>query len=139
MYYFVNSSGSNCKLYPSGSFVELEGDSYRLTIIPEDYSATVSITDNGTDRTTYLQSREEEITKNGETITVVNYIYNLSNIQTTHNLSISCTSAASTTVYTKVNGSWVSVSKVYKKINNVWVEQTTFDNLFDSDKIYIKV
>ena len=138
-YYFVNSSGSGCKLFPSGSMVELEGDSYRLVIVPDNYSATVSITDNNVDRTTYLQRKEEEITKNGQTITVVNYIYSLSNIQATHNLVITAGSSGTPPVYLKVSGSWVQANKIYKKVNGSWVEQTSYDNLFDSDKIYIKV
>lgn len=43
------------------------------------------------------------------------------------------------TMYLKVSGSWVQVNKIYKKVNGSWVEQTSYDNLFDSDKIYIKV
>lgn len=43
------------------------------------------------------------------------------------------------TVYLKVNGNWVACSKVYKKVNGSWVEQSDLSNLFDSDKIYIKV
>lgn len=39
---------------------------------------------------------------------------------------------------TKVNGSWVNVSKVYKKINGSWVEQSDIANLFSTDTNYVK-
>ena len=34
---------------------------------------------------------------------------------------------------TKVNGSWVNVSKVYKKVNGLWVEQSDIASLFDTN------
>ena len=39
---------------------------------------------------------------------------------------------------TKVNGSWVNVSKVYKKVNGIWVEQSDIANLFSTDTNYVK-
>ena len=66
------------------------------------------------------------------------YGYTISNISADHAIVIS-DAAGTQKVYLKVNGSWVQASKVYKKVNGSWVEQTSFDNLFDSDKIYIKV
>lgn len=39
---------------------------------------------------------------------------------------------------TKVNGSWVNVSKVYKKVSGIWVEQTDIENLFDAQTNYVK-
>lgn len=39
---------------------------------------------------------------------------------------------------TKVNGSWVNVSKVHKKVNGLWVEQTDIENLFDAQTNYVK-
>ena len=39
---------------------------------------------------------------------------------------------------TKVNGSWVNVSKVYKKVNGLWVEQSDIANLFSTDTNYVK-
>ena len=39
---------------------------------------------------------------------------------------------------TKVNGSWVDVSKVYKKVNGLWVEQTDIENLFNAQTNYVK-
>ena len=39
---------------------------------------------------------------------------------------------------TKVNGSWVNVSKVYKKVNDIWVEQSDIANLFSTNTNYVK-
>lgn len=39
---------------------------------------------------------------------------------------------------TKVNGSWVNVSKVYKKVSGIWVEQSDIANLFSTNTNYIK-
>lgn len=136
-YYFVNSSGTNAKLYPSGSIVQLPGDSYRLTIVPDDYSYTVGITDNNTDRTAYLERREEEVTKEGNTYTVVNYIYTLTNIQSTHNLIITC-SSQDASLYIKINGGWVQASKVYVKTSGVWREQTDTEGIFHTGVLYTR-
>lgn len=136
-YYFVNTSSNGPKLYPSGQFVVLPGDSYKLTIVPEDYSDTITITDNNTNVTSSLQEVTTEIEKDGETITAVNYVYRLSNINATHTIEVTkvVTSAG---IYLKVNGSWVGCSKVYKKINGSWVEQSDLSNVFNSNTIYIK-
>ena len=40
---------------------------------------------------------------------------------------------------TKVNGSWVNVSKVYKKVSGIWVEQSDIANLFSTNTNYVKV
>lgn len=136
-YWYVNSSGSGCKLYPNGQFVVLDGESYKLTIVPDDTNSTISLLDNNVDVSSRLERVESQVEKDGSTITYVNYIYNLSNISATHNLVIS--SAGNYTIYLKVNGSWITASKIYKKIDDRWQEQSEFSNLFDSDKIYIKV
>ena len=39
---------------------------------------------------------------------------------------------------TKVNGSWVNVSKVYKKVSGIWVEQSDIASLFSTDTNYVK-
>lgn len=39
---------------------------------------------------------------------------------------------------TKVNGSWVNVSKVYKKVSGIWVEQSDIANSFSTDTNYVK-
>lgn len=132
-YYFITSSGDNTKLFPDGQIVKLEGDNYRLTIVPNDINATVSITDNNVDRTSYLEY-EEGTDKNNNT--VVNYIYKLTNINAAHTLVVSCGSTDK--IYLKINGTWTQCSKVYKKINGSWVEQSDFTNVFDSNTNYIK-
>jgi len=101
-YYYVTSSGSNCKLYPDGQFVELEGDNYRLTIVPDDPSSSISVTDNGTNVTSQLTRVESQVEKDGATITYVNYIYALVDIRATHNIIVSSTS--NSTVLIKVGG-----------------------------------
>ena len=132
-YYFVNSSSSGAKLYPNGSMVHLQGDSYRLTIVPDDYTYNVSVTDNNVNVSSQVQRKEEQVTKDGNTYTVVNFIYNLTNIQATHTIEVICTPNES--LHMKINGSWVQVTKIYKKINNVWTE-VTLDSL-TTPSIYI--
>lgn len=135
-YYFVNSSGTGARLFPSGSMVQLPGDNYSLTIVPDDYSYIVTVTDNNVDATAQVQTREEEITKDGNTYTVINYIYKVNNIQATHNIVVTC--RPSTTIYTKINGQYVQIQAIYKKINGVWVQQDDYDNLFVSSNIYVR-
>ena len=43
---------------------------------------------------------------------------------------------STSTMYVKVNGSWVAASKVYKKISGAWVEQSDLTNVFDSGTNY---
>lgn len=89
-YYFVNSStNSDCTLYPNGQMVQLPGDSYKLTIVPKNNSESITLSDNNVDVTSQLERKEITTEKDGQTITVVNYIYRLSNIQATHNLVVS--------------------------------------------------
>lgn len=133
-YYFINSSGTNSKLFPSGSMVALPGDAYQLIIVPDDYSYSVSVTDNNMDVTSQVQRKEEQITKEGNTYTVVNYVYRLTNIQAVHNIIVQCTSSAA--MYIKLNGNWDRISKIYKKINDRW-EEVQINSLTDQT-IYIK-
>lgn len=134
-YWYVNSSGSGCKLYPDGQFVVLDGDSYRLTIVPNDTNASVSLTDNN--NAVQLERVESQVEKDGDTITYVNYIYALSNISATHNLVVTCVSG--TTIYLKINDNWETVTKVYKNIDDRWQEVSDFSGLFESNKVYIKI
>lgn len=55
-------------------------------------------------------------------------------------LTVDYTSGGSTgpVLSTKVNGSWVNVSKVYKKINGSWVEQSDLASLFNTNTNYVK-
>lgn len=63
------------------------------------------------------------------------YIYTISNVTADHTIVITA-SASQTTVYVKVNGSWVAATAVYKKINGTWVQQTDLTNVFDSGTNY---
>ena len=119
-YYLVNSSGTNARLFPSGSIVQLPGDAYRLTVVPDDYAYDITVTDNGTDVTSSVERKEEQITKEGVTTTVVNYIYTISNIQATHNIVVSCFGGES--LYIKISGAYVRVSKIWKKADDRWNE-----------------
>lgn len=134
-YYFANSSGSGCKLYPDGQIVQLPGDTYRLVIVPDDYSYDVEITDNNTNVTSSVQRTEQEITKNGETVTVVNYIYTISNIQATHNIQVACTSG--TSLYLKVDGSFIRITKIYRKIEGEW-EEISIQSMTDNELYFYK-
>lgn len=121
-YYIITSSGNASKLFPDGQMVKLQGDSYRLIIVPNDPTATVTLTDNGTNRTSQLEYETGE-DKSGNTI--ANYIYTLSNISAAHSLVVTCASSVATKIYIKKNGSWVQASKVYVKENGSWVEQAS--------------
>lgn len=134
-YYFVTSNGTNAKLNPDGQMVQLPGDTYKLTIVPNNIDDIVTITDNNVDVTNSLVKKEEIIEKEGQQITIVNYIYTLNNIQATHTLTVLSTSRE--TLFRKVNSNWGRITKAYKKINNNWQEVTVFDDLFDDETIYI--
>lgn len=120
-YYFINSSGNNTKLYPDGQVVVLQGNSYKLAIIPNDDQATITVTDNGTNVTNSLVFEEGYDDDNNH---IVNYTYNLSNVAAAHEIVVTAVSAGQKVIYVKVNGTWTPCSKVYKKINGSWVEQT---------------
>ena len=137
-YYFITSSTTDaCKLFPDGQFVKLAGDSYSLTIVPNDPNATVTLTDNNVDKTSSLEYFEGE-DKYGNL--VVNYIYRLSNINATHTLVVSSSSATSK-IYLKINNNWVEYEKVYLKVNGNWVEQdvSTWETIFDTTTNYRKM
>lgn len=135
-YYFVTSNTStDAKLYPNGQTVALPGDNYRLTIVPEKTTDTVSLTDNGTDVTGNLEKKEVQIEKEGQIITTVNYIYHLANIQTAHTLNVSSSGGQVLSVMS--GGTWVLARKVFKRDERGWNEVNNYENLFDSGKIYI--
>ena len=104
-YYFVNSSVTGeAILYPNGSMVALPGDNYTLTIVPKVANGTLMLTDNNVDRTSQVQTKTITITKDGQQVTVTNYIYSLSNVQATHNISVTY-STQSTYEIRQVNNS----------------------------------
>ena len=134
-YYFVTSNGTNCRLFPDGQSVKLEGDSYKLNIIPNNITDIVSITDNNIDRTSLL-IREDGYDKNNNP--AVSYQYNLTNIQTAHTLVILCSAATSQDIlYWKNNNQWVEVVHLYVKENDRWVEQD-LTYLSDNNIKYLK-
>lgn len=133
-YYFITSSGtSGAKLFPDGQQVKLEGDGYKLTIIPDAVNSTISITDNGNNVTSSL-TRVDGYDKNNQPI--VNYTYSLSNITANHTLMVSI-GGAQIKLYVKQNGTWVAYSKAYKKINGSWVEQD-ITSVFNTNTDYRK-
>ena len=119
-YYFITSTGSNCRVFPDGQTVKLEGDSYRLNIVPNNINDTITITDNGVDRTSQLVM-EEGVDKDDNP--VVSYLYELSNIQAAHTLLI-IGASQNEALYVKLGSTWTSVSKIYRKENGSWVEKT---------------
>lgn len=133
-YYFVTSSGTSCRLYPDGQMVELDGDKYTLTIIPDDVSATVTLLDNGTDQSSSLV-RIDGVNKNNEPI--VNYTYTINSVIAAHNITVSCDSGGHH-IYLKVNNTWREYSKVYVKVNGSWVEQSNLSTIFSTSANYIQ-
>ena len=119
-YYFVTSSGTNCRLFPDGQSVVLDGYSYTLKIVPDNIAATVSLTDNG-----YMQTLEREDGEDKYGNPAVSYSYKINSVSAAHTLVITCTTAVNTdTLYIKLNGSWQAISKVYVKTNGSWVQQS---------------
>ena len=119
-YYFITSTGTNCKLFPDGQQVKLEGDNYLINIVPNNITDTVSITDNNINVTSQLQ-REDGYDKNNNP--AVSYKYSLTNIQAAHNLVISSVSAGNV-LYVKLNGSYQTVESIYVKVNGAWQKQS---------------
>ena len=118
-YYFVNSNGSSdLKLFPDGQMVQLPGDNYKVTIIPNDNSSVITATDNGTDVTSQLERKEVTSEKDGETITVVNYTYRINNVQATHDIVISSTSGYKPSFVKDTT--WKNTSDMLKKNNDRW-------------------
>lgn len=135
-YYFVSSSTSgNAKLYPDGQMVVLEDDSYRLNIVPENNSDSITIRDNNVDVTNQLERKEIETEKDGQTTTTVNYIYKLSNVRAGHTLVVSSTTTS--TSFIKKNGAWVAVS-TYVKLDGRWTAVADLTPYLDSNNIYVK-
>lgn len=137
-YYFVTSSvNGDGKINPQGQMVELPGDSYKLTIVPNNITDTVLLTDNNIDVTNSLVMKQETIEKDGNQYTIKNYIYTLTNIQTGHTLSV--TIHGSNAIYIKQNSNWVQLVNVYQKENDRWTVVEDLESLFDDGTIYIKI
>ena len=128
-YYFVSSStSSDCTLYPNGQMVQLPGDSYRLIIVPKNGDDTITMTDNNVNVTSQLERKNITTEKDGQTITVVNYIYKLTNIQATHTINV-YSSAAGLATSIKLDGDWTE-STLSMKDDNKW-------NTIQYTKIYV--
>ena len=138
-YYFVTSStDSNAKLYPDGQMVELPGETYKLTVVPENSGDTITVRDNNVDVTSSLERKEVVIEKSGQQTTVVNYIYHITNVQTGHTVVVYSASAGDIP-YVKINGSWAQLSAIWKKIDGRWQQQEPINiDIFDDDTIYVK-
>ena len=122
-YYFVNSTANgDCTLYPNGSMVQLPGDDYKITIVPNDSGDTVSMTDNNVDVTSQLERKEMQIEKGGVTTTVVNYIYRINNVQATHNL-VATSTQSGLPAFIKTSGQWEQ-GTMSRKGNDSWGELT---------------
>lgn len=65
------------------------------------------------------------------------YTYTISSVTADHVIVVT-SSGRTDTVYLKVNGSWVEVSKVYLKVNGSWVQQTDLSNVFDVSTNYVR-
>ena len=126
----TDTDGAIYQLNDSGSWTRSELDDLNLFL---------SHPIGGSNRYFYFYGADLTVTYSvpGTSGTIIGYKYTISNISSDHTIIIS--SGPSQTIYVKVNGGWVACSKVYKKVNGSWVEQTDFTNLFDSNKIYIKV
>lgn len=129
-YYFITSSGTNCRLFPDGQQVKLEGESYKINIIPDNITDTVSLTDNNVNQ---VLTKEEGVDKNNNP--AVSYNYTITNIQAAHTLVVSST--PSTQLFIKSQNSWVPVIKLYLKQDNRWIEQD-ITYLSDNNLKYLK-
>ena len=118
-YYFVTSSGTNCRLFPDGQSVRLAGDSYSINIIPDNVTDTVVLTDNGIEQTL---EQETGVDKYGNP--AVSYKYKINAVNAAHTLVVTSAAVASDALYIKLNNTWTQISKVYKKVNGAWVEQS---------------
>lgn len=137
-YYFVTSSvNGDARIFPDGQMVYLPGESYKLVIVPSNTEDTVSISDNNIDATSQLVRKEEAIEKDGETVTVVNYIYSLSNIQAGHTVLVTVVPEDATPLFLKASGRWINIKKMYKKIDGRWVEDDSYGTTFSGNAIFI--
>lgn len=135
-YYFITSSGGNrCRTFPDGQQVKLEGDSYSVTIVPDNITDTVVLFDNNIDRSSEL-IRTETTDKSGAAVVV--YTYELSNIDTEHRITAGCSTTNTSKIYIKENGTWQQYSSVWVKIDGVWVEQNSliWSAIFSTDNDY---
>ena len=133
-YYFINTSSTGAKLFPDGQSVILHGYSYRLIVVPDSTTAAITATDNNVDVTSSLVRQEAIDSKTGATI--VNYIYELTDVVAAHNIVISFGDSGQK-IYIKLNDTWREYSKVYVKVNGAWVEQSNWSTVFNTNTKYV--
>lgn len=135
-FYYVNSGGNSaCRIFPDGQQVVLDGGAYKINIVPNTTTDTVTLTDNGVDRTSSLE-KEEGTDKQGNP--AVSYSYSLSNIQANHTLIINA-GATQTILYFKDNNTWRSVTAAYRKVNGSWIQEPDITTLFNNNNRYRKL
>ena len=69
------------------------------------------------------------------TYEVDGYVYTITNVTADH--AIAVTSASTTALYVKLNGSWVQVSRAYRKSSGTW-QQVSLDAAFQSGTNYVR-
>ena len=76
------------------------------------------------------------VTMDGGYTPATYYGYDISNVQADHTVLVT-TSGGGPTLYVKLNGSWVQVSRAYVKQGGAWV-QTTLDSAFNAGTNYVR-
>lgn len=122
------------KLFPDGQQVVLEGDSYKINIIPTNISDTITLMDNNIDVSSSMD-KDQGLDKYGNP--VVSYSYKLNNIQTNHTLTIYSIVGDTEHFYIKENGMWVEVRQAFRKVNGVW-QQIAFSAVGDSNTNFVR-
>lgn len=131
-YWFVNSSGINCRLFPDGQQVKLDGQSYTIKIVPNNISDSVILTDNNVEQTIV---REDGFDKEGNP--AVSYSYKISSVRATHNIIVTSSSSSTEAFYIKNGGTWLPITRLYVKENGIWTEQL-FSYIEDEGISHIK-
>lgn len=129
VYYTVSASGNGCTTYPTGDFVVLANNGYSITIIPGYDNYTFEIYDNGRNVSKSAEFFETERTNY--------YIYSIKKVNIDHVISIVFTEKTNS-IYVKINGTYIRVTKAYKKLSGSWVEQTNVESIFANNKIYVR-
>lgn len=115
-YWFVNSSGTNCRIFPDGQQVKLDGQSYTIKIVPDNITDSIVLTDNNVEQTL---EREDGYDKDDNP--VVSYTYKISSIHATHTIVV--TGILTGAFFIKSGNTWLSIAKLYVKENGIWTEQ----------------
>lgn len=65
------------------------------------------------------------------------YVYTITNISANHAIVVTG-SGSNPAIYYKENGTWKQATSVYKKVNGSWVLQSNLSNVFDAQTNYVK-